>query len=102
MSTEERLTNIEGILGRVAGTMESMAVIAGRQDARLESMEDVLRGHQERLDRMENILRGHQERLDLQGALLEEMRRDNAYTRKLWVLAARKMGLLDDLPDEDV
>ena len=61
---------------------------------------------EERLGRIENtvdrlvalqediveILKSHQ-------ALLEEMRQDNAYTRKLWVAVARKLDLFDDLQD---
>ena len=80
MTTAQRLDKIEGRVGSIETSVDQIV--------------ELLEGQQSLMADMVAVLKSHSE-------ILAEMRRDNAYTRKLWVAAARKLNLLDDLPDED-
>ena len=71
---------VEDRLGRIENTVDKLVAL----------QEDIV-----------EILRNQQALLESQQAVLEEMRQDNAYTRKLWVAVARKLNLFDDLQDAD-
>ena len=80
MTTAQRLDKIEGRVGAI--------------ETRVDQIIELLEGQEHLMADMVTVLKSHSE-------ILAEMRRDNAYTRKLWVAAARKLDLLDELPDED-
>ena len=63
------------------------------------TVEDRLGRIENTVDKLVALQENVVEILRNQQALLEEMRQDNAYTRKLWVAVARKLDLFDDLPD---
>ena len=50
-------------------------------------------------ERQQALMQRQRALMRKQQALLEQLRRDNAYTRKLWIAVARKLDLFDDLQD---
>ena len=58
----------------------------------MKSLQAILERQQVLRQRQQALLKSQQE-------LLEQLRRDNAYNRKLWIAVARKLDLFDDLQD---
>ena len=65
-------------------------------EARVETLEDLAHGQAAITNLLITMLERHQETMDRQDAMLQEMRRDNQQTRRLWVRLCKKYGWLDD------
>jgi hypothetical protein len=65
-------------------------------EERWRRIEDAVNGHEARLELLVNISERQQTLLERQDARLDEQRRDNAMTRRLWVRLAQKYGWVDE------
>ena len=86
---EQRVTSLETATERHEQTIARLASIAENQDQLL----DRLIANQETLQANQETLQANQEAMT---SLLEELTRDAATTRRLWLRLAQRYGWLDD------
>ena len=86
---EERVASLEAAAERHEQTLARLVSIAENQDQLL----DRLLANQETLQANQETLQANQEAIV---SLLEELTRDAATTRRLWLRLAQRYGWLDD------
>ena len=86
---EERVADLETAAARHEQTMARLALIAENHDQIL----DRLQANQETLQANQETLQANQVAIV---SLLEELTRDAAITRRLWLRLAQRYGWLDD------
>ena len=93
---EERAAFLEAAAERHEQTMARLDAVAGNQERlldRLGTNREALQARQETLQATEEASRSLLERI---AGLLEELRRDAAVTRRLWLRLSRGYGWSDD------
>ena len=101
--TNDRLTVHQEMLQRLNAILANHDDMIARQDAMLANHDDMiarqdamLANHDDVIARQNAILASHDERMAKLEAGLEETRRFNRQTRRLYVLIARKANWLDE------
>ncbi len=70
--------------------------MTGDIERRVERLESIAEGQQAQVGLLTSIAERQQASLEHLGDLLEEVRRDTAQTRRLWVRLAQRYGWLED------
>ena len=100
---EERVTSLEATAERHEQTLARLDSIIENYDQLLERLlanQEALQANQETLQANQETLQANQETLQANqeafANLLEELTRDAAITRRLWLRLAQRYGWLDD------
>ena len=105
---EDRLATVEASVQRHEQTIARLDAIIENHDQLLERLltnQESLQASQDRLEAKQDLLESNQERMQANQEaivnLLEEVRRDAAVTRRLWLRLAQRYGWLDDEQNGD-
>ena len=93
---EERVASLEHTTERHEQTLARLDAIVENHDQLLDRLlanQETLQANQETLQANQEILQANQEAIV---SLLEELTRDAATTRRLWLRLAQRYGWLDD------
>ena len=94
---EERVASLETTSERHEQTLIRLDTIIENQDQlmdRIQANQEILQANQATLQANQEILQANQEAIV--SSLLEELTRDAATTRRLWLRLAQRYGWLDD------